>query len=83
MDPDVLRGELQRYLHYSYFILQGVYMAKQMGSPFSEITGPGVWLVEAMQTLEDKLREMGMEVEFKVPGDEVFKWPEDRVAGST
>jgi len=51
-------------------------MAYEMGSPFLEITGPGVWLVEAMQALEDKLRELGMEAEFKVQGDDdKFIWP--------
>ena len=51
-------------------------MAYEVGSPFLEITGPGVWLVEAMQALEDKLRELGMEAEFKVQGDDdKFIWP--------
>ena len=53
-------------------------MGQKIGKPFSEISGPGVWLVNAMQDLEVKLREMGMEVEYKVQGDnDKFEWTKD------
>ena len=49
---------------------------KDMGSPFQEIDGPGVELVEAMTQLEDLLRDMGIEVEYKVEDEAEFRWPE-------
>lgn len=51
-------------------------MADDLGNPFQEIKGPGVWMVEAMAELEDKLEKIGIEVEYQVADDdEKFSWP--------
>ncbi len=52
-------------------------MGQSVGELFSEIQGPGVRLVEALTRLEDKLRDMGLEVNYKVQSeDKVFSWEE-------
>ncbi len=40
-----------------------------MGSPFKEIDGPGVDLVEAMEELEKVMLGMGVEVEYVIEAD--------------
>ncbi len=42
---------------------------KDMGSPFKEIDGPGVDLVEAMEEFEKVMLGMGVEVEYVIEPD--------------
>lgn len=49
-----------------------------MGKPFKTIKGPGVWLVESMTDLEEKLRKRGLETEYKIQNeDRSFTWPSE------
>lgn len=58
-------------------------MPNQMGNPFQQITGPGVWIVSDMTELENKLRKLGFEVEYSVrKDDEQFTWPPQQQAKS-